>query len=87
VKQAITASSSFPSLPPSLPPLLSGWSSYLNTTTLAVFLFFLYIFWCGRGMHRIMYPLAHLPPLEKGEATLDPLWPEGRAFDVLCYLR
>ncbi|GAB5036621.1 Hypothetical protein NocV09_04400080 [Nannochloropsis oceanica] len=63
-----------------------GWTSYLNTTTLAVCIFFLYIFWCGRGMHRIMYPLAHLPPLKEGEATLDPLWPEGRAFDVLCYL-
>ena len=34
-----------------------------------------------------MNPLAYLPPLEEGQPTLDPLWAEGRTFDVLCYLR
>lgn len=34
-----------------------------------------------------MYPLRYLPQLEPGTETLDPLWPEGRGFDLLCYVR
>lgn len=34
-----------------------------------------------------MYPLQYVPPLEPGAPTLDPLWPEGRRFDLLCYIR
>ena len=67
------------------------WSplSLLTTTNMGIALFLFYIGWCGRGMHRIMYPLAHLPPLDPhtNTPTLDPLWPEGRKFDVLCYIR
>lgn len=67
------------------------WSplSLLTTTNIGIAFFLFYIGWCGRGMHRIMYPLAHLPPPDPhtNTPTLDPLWPEGRKFDVLCYIR
>lgn len=59
--------------------------SYLNTSTLAVVLFAAYVFYVSMGIRRVMNP--YVRPLEEGEPSLDPLWEEGRPFELRCFVR
>lgn len=70
--------------PPSIASSIFGWFSVSN---IAIAIFLAYVGMVATNLHRIMNPIAYLPPITDETSTLDPLWPQDMPIDVHCYIR
>ena len=65
----------------------SSWLSWFSVSNIAIAIFIAYVGMVASNLHRIMNPVAYLPPSTSDTATLDPLWPETMLINVHCYIR